>query len=928
LLLGVIAFFYVFTDIGIDGKIPEAPIQSAQASPLNVEDTETKVDDKKQDSSSGVMSKISDAISAATFAAEYATGKFKPNSEITVPIKGWLKVYVIDSKTICLAGAYDDFLNERFVAECGSFLKGVESNTANLASWSKNLFYNILGAEIILKYRPVIAAAYQNPEAFAISPDIKIKEGGYWIEPAGQAQFTDMKTGEPKLTRNAFVRHYAFLKLDAPLEEGKTYAVKNPLCEEVPFKYVAVQNLSGIIKVNQAGYAPQAPRKYAYAGAWLGTLGALDISALEGQSFYLCDAASGKQVYTGVLKSRGHETYYKDITPFTGEVVMELDFSDFAKEGTYYAFIPALGRSYDFAIGNAAIGEAFYVHMKGLYHKRCGIAKEKPYTNWLMSECHMHTYVGGFPPNNNHYRPDKNRSDCGFFDAQGKPVDFEVSQFKLIDAIKTDIMLPLHGGWHDAADYDRRPYHYDVVNDLLSAYLMRPQNFADGQLNIPESANGIPDILDEASWGMALWLNAQNSDGSVGGWIEATSHPVDYNPSTDTQRYYLSAATMESTMQYAAHASMLALALKKAGADVQSNKYADSAVKAYDWASDPSHRFIKSYPYPVSQTNSGGRTVVAAETLTYKEAPSVPNEYVFKASYNLYLLTGKAEYLKRAAAVNDMSQKFAETSWRINPLLFTELFVYGAQESALSKIYDTGKARMLRYADERLVMLDNNYPYRIAWHDVTHHYVTYMSWGKYHPMNNAKFFMTAYTITKDPKYRAAAYLCNDWHNGANPSGQTMTAGLGKNYPLKYLDLASYADGIAEYIPGITPYRNTFGISQECVKLAFGLIYNPRPERDFAPPPTMLFEQKYLGEGGKDEKALSKAVSKYWPIWRRFANVEAFSVAASEFTVSETIAPAAAVSGWLLEPGWQPSQALKTRKPAPDLKKLEGYAPLP
>ncbi|MCB1135851.1 MAG: glycoside hydrolase family 9 protein, partial [Chlamydiia bacterium] len=68
------------------------------------------------------------------------------------------------------------------------------------------------------------------------------------------------------------------------------------------------------------------------------------------------------------------------------------------------------------------------------------------------------------------------------------------------------------GGWHDAADWDRRTQHLTCVLDLLNAYEIAPQKFLDGQLNIPESGNGIPDILDEAEYGLRVWLKSQNAD--------------------------------------------------------------------------------------------------------------------------------------------------------------------------------------------------------------------------------------------------------------------------------------------------------------------------------------------------------------------------------------------------------------------------------
>jgi len=883
--------------------------------------------DPDKDEAPTLGERVRDVVRTAESAVQFKANAFHPSPKVDVPIRGKLRVEVIDPKTLCLVGYYHDFLRERFLVECGDFLRGIDSKIANLPAWSRRLFYYTLGAEIILKYRPVVARAYQNTTAFALEGGPNIAAGGYWVNPVGQACFPDASTGEDIFTMNAEVAHFAFLRLAEAMEPGKTYTLRDPLGESVTFTYAPDKTPTPLIKYNQLGYAPQAERKYAYAGAWLGTLGPLPLGQLNGKPFHLRRANSGEIVYSRSINPRGKELFYKGETPFTGEEVYQLDFSDFLDTGSYYIEIPGVGRSPDFPIEPNVLGEPFYIHARGLYHKRCGIAKEEPYTPWVCGECHMQTYQGNFPPNIVHYKPDKGRPDAGFFNAQGEPV--EIAPFKMVALTATETVVPgVHGGWHDAADYDRRPFHYDVVTDLLSAYLLKPQNFSDGQLNIPESGNGVPDIIDETTWNMELWRKAQKPDGSVGGWIEATSHPEGRNPATDVQRYYLSAATMESTMQYAAHAAMLALALTQAGHPDRAQPYIASAKAAYDWASDPSHRAVFHYNYPFTRTVDG-KKVTVTEPITYREEAQVPAHFIFKTAFNLFLLTGEPAYLDRCRALEPlMSQRFAQTSWCIDPLFFTEFAAYHKKAPALAKTYATYKERTLKYADERLEWLNNNYPYRIPWYPPEHHYVGHMSWGKFHPFNNAKFFMLANALTGEPKYRTAAYLCNDFHNGANPFGTTMTSGLGHRYPVKFLDLPSYTDGIPEYVPGITPYRNTFGIARSDVLMAHGLFYRARPERGFAPEPVMLLPKAIVGSPPYDVDTFAKQLGKAWPIWRRYANVEAFTVPVSEYTISETIAPAAALTGWLMEPGWMPSEALKHRKPAGDIRELEGFAPLP
>ena len=73
----------------------------------------------------------------------------------------------------------------------------------------------------------------------------------------------------------------------------------------------------------------------------------------------------------------------------------------------------------------------------------------------------------------------------------------------------------LRGGWYDAGDFNKYTSwaaRYIIV--LLHAYEEHPQAFSD-DYGIPESGNGIPDILDEVKWGLDWLVRMQNSDGSL-----------------------------------------------------------------------------------------------------------------------------------------------------------------------------------------------------------------------------------------------------------------------------------------------------------------------------------------------------------------------------------------------------------------------------
>ena len=95
------------------------------------------------------------------------------------------------------------------------------------------------------------------------------------------------------------------------------------------------------------------------------------------------------------------------------------------------------------------------------------------------------------------------------------------------------------------------------------------------------------------------------------------------------------------------------------------------------------------------------------------------------------------------------------------------------------------------------------------------------------------------------------------------------------------------------MPGITPYRWNYGMPWKTVEMVYG------------------------GD---------KAFATKCPVWRRWGNIENLTVAASEYTVWETIAPAASVCGYLLEPTETPPPVRPT--PAKDVRDLPGYWTMP
>ena len=825
-------------------------------------------------------------------------------------VQGRWKCVALDPSHLALTGDYSEVQEQLFRKR---FAERRKMTWKLRSAGSKEYCFNFSGAEAIAAYRPQVTSMLIRQPAIRIVSSggpLSAASTGYWMNPIGQSRFPD-ENGQLRFSRNADVAHYLFLNLDRPLTEGEKITIQLPAGERVEYTW-SVKNPSPLFKINQVGYMPNA-RKYAYVGAWLGTAGPLPLHrSLNGKGFQLMNAADDRKVFSGNLRSRMPDPVNAAGTPFTGEEVLELDFSAFTAPGSYYLLIPGYGRSETFRIGDDTMAEAFYIHARGLYHQRCGIAKTEPYTHWIQRTCHQECFLGTFPPDIAHYDKGEGRRPYGFTDSMGRSV--KVSQFTIIknNPPLTERRFQVVGGWHDAADWDRRPQHMGITGDLAAVFLLKPENFSDGQLNIPESGNGIPDILDEARWGLEHLRLKQHPDGGVGTWVETTRHPRpgEGMASDDKLVYYVSCATRNSSLEYAAYASELALAFRKAGVENVTNQFRDSARKAWDFA-------VNHPPAKPRFFRAEGKS------LFYREDPELPSELLVKAGFNLFLLTGDREFLLKAedAAVKaEASMK--KNGWRWSPLLWIELEVFHSDSIILEKLREARRKSLVTAANVLLRQQEKNYPVRVPWHGPKDAWVHAMGWGISHPLVRARTLIAAHAMTGNPEYLNGAMLANDFHNGANPSGSSMTSGLGRVYPVRFLDLNSYSDGIDEPVPGITPYRNTYGIPRSAVKMAYGLYYRARPDQRF-----FGLSLSLLPVAGLNEKSCAMAVGRMLPIWRRWCNVESETVAASEFSVWETIGPNAAVTGYLLNGASRPDPAWN-RKPAADIRQLPGYAPLP
>jgi len=187
----------------------------------------------------------------------------------------------------------------------------------------------------------------------------------------------------------------------------------------------------------------------------------------------------------------------------SGDKVWWFDFSSVTASGSYYVYdsVQQAG-SYQFDIGECVYGEALKQSVRSFYYQRCGTAKTAACAGigWADGACH----VGS-----------QQDTDC-----------------RLHSNTDASTSKDLSGGWHDAGDHNKYVnFAFAAVADLLFAYQENPLAWGD-DYTIPESGNGLPDLLDEVKYELDWLLEMQQTDGSL---LSVVGGGGGSPPSADTQ---------------------------------------------------------------------------------------------------------------------------------------------------------------------------------------------------------------------------------------------------------------------------------------------------------------------------------------------------------------------------------------------------------
>ncbi|MBP2337945.1 glycoside hydrolase family 9 protein [Saccharothrix coeruleofusca] len=474
------------------------------------------------------------------------------------------------------------------------------------------------------------------------------------------------------------------------------------------------------VQVDQTGYVPGTPKR-----------ATLVSSATTPQAWSLKNAA-GTTVATG-------RTTPKGVDAASGDPVHLIDFSSYDTAGTGYTLVVGEESSYPFDIGDDHLDKLRYDSLQFFYHQRSGTPIEAQYVG--------ETYA----------RP------AGHINVAPNQGDKDVP---CLTGVPCGYTLDVRGGWYDAGDHGKYVVNggisaWQVLNTYERAKLAGTADaLGDGKLAIPEKANGVPDVLDEARWEVEFLLKMQAPDGMVHHKIhDANWTALPTLPHEDPQPRRLSATSTAATLNMAAVAAQAARIWK--GIDPEfSAKAQAAAVKAYAAA--------KANPDKIADPNDGtGGGAYSDTTFT--------DEFYWAAA-ELFTTTGEAAYRAdvtgsphyKGRSLNEGGFYWASTG----PLgdITLALVPNGLPAADVAAT----RARFTQVADAHLQRIaEQGYPAAYWSEDGGY------AWGSNGQVaNNASVLALAHDFTGQAKYREGVYEVLHYLLGRNPTSYSYVTGYG------------------------------------------------------------------------------------------------------------------------------------------------------
>ena len=474
------------------------------------------------------------------------------------------------------------------------------------------------------------------------------------------------------------------------------------------------------IRINNLGYLPHSI-KVAVLGSKTNTAVAV---------FSLYDAASDTEVYTS-KKVSAKGAY----GPFTTSY--RLDFSDFTKTGRYYIQVAGI-KSLVFRINADVYDHTADFLLEYMRQQRCG------YNPFLADSCHL---------------------DDGYI---------------VYHPTKTGERIDVIGGWHDATDYlQYTATSANAVFQLLFSYRENPESFGDAyQANGLPGKNGIPDVIDEAKFGMD-WLKKMNpspteyynqiaDDRDHVGFRLPNKDTAVYDPKYKGRPVYLASAEKQGLNKYQNRSTGVASTAGK-----YASAFALGAMVLKDFYPD----YIKDFPerakaaYVYGKQNPGVSQTAPCKGPYFYEEDNWIDDMELAASTLFKLI--RDENYKKDALKYAADEK--TTPWMgrdsVNHYQYYPFMNLGHHELATA-LKSNSKKTVTSYYDMGLDLLyqrgkENPFLIGVPFVWCSNNFVTAA-------VTQCKLYRE---LTNDDTYLEMEAALRDWLFGCNPWGTSMVVGL-------------------------------------------------------------------------------------------------------------------------------------------------------
>lgn len=490
------------------------------------------------------------------------------------------------------------------------------------------------------------------------------------------------------------------------------------------FALLAAQQPTGAIRLNSLGYLPQQEKEATITA---------DVN-----TFVVKDAETNETLFSG----KTSDPFYQEDT---GQEVVMADFSALQRPGSYYLELSNGSRSAIFPVGETIYRDPFRTTMRGFYLWRCGMAVAGDHggDHFCTEACHM---------------------EDGYLDYLGEK----------------GVQRDGTGGWHDAGDHGKYIVNAGITMGILSmAWEQFQPQIEKIDLQLPETAPGLPPYLQELKWEMDWVLKMQYADGSgrVSHKLTRTNFSGFIMPQDDKEKRYFtewsSAATASFTAMTAQAARLFA---------PYDPAYADRLLTAARLSYDYLQQHPEEKPFIQGDFQTGG----------YQTTD--PDDRLWAAA-ELWQTTGEEAYLldfeQRAAAISFRVDEDWDWGNVTNLGMFT--YLLSEREGKNRVVEERIRENALRAADNMVTRARNDAYGRAL--------VRYY-WGCNGTV--ARQTLNLYVAEKlQPRddYRETALTQIAHLFGRNTYNRSYVTGLGINPPMHPHDRRSGADKVEAPWPG-------------------------------------------------------------------------------------------------------------------------------